>query len=360
MFELARPSIGALSVIRRGLKRGERIGSGPGFIARTGLTHFRGNVRGWLAIDEMISDQVSERVRADRPRFTFAALTGIDKTSHSEGHDSAIVGDAMAIVDRTVARIRADAEREGRWGSMHLWVTSDHGHSPVHSHEDLARFVESSNRKVLTHPWALRAKADVAVMVSGNAMAHIYVELAWKAKPGWTALSGKWHDLMVELEGRDSVDLVLLPRVNGECEVRARGRGSAMVSRDGERYSYSHRSGNPLGVNEFMAATAEEAHTMTAESDYPDGVVQITHLAACDRSGDIILSASRDWDFRARYEPIPHVSSHGALHRDHMMVPLLVNRPASRTPLRTIDTMPSALHALGISIPDRVRGRIFV
>ena len=28
----------------------------------------------------------------------------------------------------------------------------------------------------------------------------------------------------------------------------------------------------------------------------------------------------------ARYEPIPHVSSHGALHREHMLVPLLLNR----------------------------------
>lgn len=360
MFELTESSIGALSVIRRGLKPGDRIGSGPGFIARTGLTHFRGNVRGWLAIDEFISEQVCERVKSDRPQFTFAALTGIDKTSHSEGQDSAIVDDALAIVDRTVARIRADAEREGRWEKMHLWVTSDHGHSPVHSHEDLARLVESPNRTVLAHPWAIRSQADVAVMVSGNAMAHIYVELARKAKPGWSALASKWHDLMVELEGRDSVDLILLPRNNGECEVRARQRGSAMISRDGDRYTYSHRSGNPLGVDEFAGVFAEEAHALTVESDYPDGVVQIAHLAACDRSGDIILSASRDWDFRARYEPIPHVSSHGALHRDHMMVPLLVNRPTSCAPLRTIDTMPSALSALGITIPPRVKGKIFV
>src|SRR5688500_20342015 len=81
-------------------------------------------------------------------------------------------------------------------------------------------------------------------------------------------------------------------------------------------------------------------------------MVQIAHLVGAPRSGEIILSASRDWDFRARYEPIPHVSSHGALHREHMMVPLLVNRRPARAPRRTTDIMPSALAALHLDVPE--------
>jgi hypothetical protein len=360
IYEMASSSLGALSVINRGLPSKKRIGRSAGFIARTALTHFRGNVRGWLKIDELISNEVCRRIRDERPQFTFAALTGIDKTSHAEGHESSLTAEALEVVDRTVAQIRSDAEREGRWEKMHLWVTSDHGHSPVHSHEDLARLIAAPGRRVLAHPWALSAGADVAVMVSGNAMAHVYVELERREKPGWAALTSKWHDLLLHLEGRDSVDLVMLPRASGECEVRASGRGSAMVSARDGRYSYSHRTGNPLGVPEFSNVPGDEAHSLTRSSDYPDGVVQIAHLAASPRSGDIILSAARDWDFRARYEPIPHVSSHGALHRDHMLVPLLMNRPASRAPLRTIDTMPSALSALGIAIPSQLEGKSFV
>jgi arylsulfatase A-like enzyme len=87
--------------------------------------------------------------------------------------------------------------------------------------------------------------------------------------------------------------------------------------------------------------------------------VQIAHLAASPRSGDVILSAARDWDFRAKYEPIPHVSSHGALHREHMLVPLLLNRPPSLTPRRTVDVMPSALAALGIATPKTLDGVSF-
>jgi hypothetical protein len=87
--------------------------------------------------------------------------------------------------------------------------------------------------------------------------------------------------------------------------------------------------------------------------------VQIAHLVGSARSGDIILSASRDWDYRAKYEPIPHVSSHGALHREHMLVPLLLNRVPDRLPRRTVDVMPSALAALGITPPKTLDGLSF-
>jgi arylsulfatase A-like enzyme len=360
MFELVRPSMGALNVIGRGLPSRNRIGSGIPFALRAAITHFRGNVAGWLDLDRRVADTVVERIARDKPRFTFAAFTGTDKTSHAVGQESDLATDALAIVDDVVARIRRDAEKSGRWEKMHLWVCSDHGHTPLLSHEDLAGIVARSGRSVLAHPWAVRAKADVAVMVSGNAMAHLYVELDQTRAPGWSALSAKWHDLLLELESRDSVDLVLLPRKSGECEVRGRGRGSATVSHVDSHYSYRHATGNPLGIPECENLDLAEAHEITLESDYPDGIVQIAHIARCPRSGDLILSASRDWDFRSRYEPIPHVSSHGALHREHMLVPLLTNRPTSMAARRTIDVMPSALRALGINIPPYITGDSFI
>ena len=99
---------------------------------------------------------------------------------------------------------------------------------------------------------------------------------------------------------------------------------------------------------------------MTAGSDYPDALVQIAHLAGSARCGEIMLSASRNWDYRAKYEPIPHVSSHGALHREHMHVPLAAESQASRAPRRTVDVMPSALAALGLRIPAGLDGRSFI
>jgi hypothetical protein len=108
-------------------------------------------------------------------------------------------------------------------------------------------------------------------------------------------------------------------------------------------------SGDPLGAGEQHCMNETEAFEATLDTSYPDAIVQIARLSACSRSGDIILSAALDWDFRARYEPIEHVSSHGALHREHMLVPLITNRPMNGTPRRTVDVMASTCAALGLA-----------
>jgi len=124
--------------------------------------------------------------------------------------------------------------------------------------------------------------------------------------------------------------------------------------------SYEPVTGDPLAIGEQHNVDSNEAYEASIVSDYPDGLVQIAHLVGAPRSGEIILSAARDWDYRAKYEPIPHVSSHGALHREHMLVPLLVNRPVQGLPRRTVDVMPSALKALGITIPSGLDGESFI
>lgn len=359
IFELARPSLGALSVICRGLKRRERVGQTLGFVARAAATHFRGNVRGWLAIDRKVGHEVAHRLRTEKPRFAFVALTGIDKTSHAAGHGAPIVGEAMRIVDETVAEIRKDAERDGRWNRMHMWVGSDHGHSPVRQHEDLAGIISEWGYDSLSHPWAYKRSADIAVMVSGNAMAHLYVDLDRPARTWWPSLGERWGDLIERIAPRDSVDLLILPTGPASCDIRSRARGTATLQWTSKTYSYCPETGDPLGAGEQLDRNDREAYDAMIGTDYPDGLVQIARLAESPRSGDIILSAARDWDFRARYEPIPHVSSHGALHREHMLVPLLLNRRVAGKPRRTVDVMPSALAALGITGPTTLDGASF-
>ncbi len=366
IFELVQPALGALSVIARGLPRGARIGGGLGFAMRAGWTHFRGDVEGWLAIDRDVADRAVARIAQERPRYAFIALTGIDKTSHAAGCDAPAVLRALQTVDATARRIREGAERDGRWQGMHLWVVSDHGHSPVGAHDDIAALLRSLGWRVLAHPWTLgtprRAAANVAVMVSGNAMAHLYLDLARRERAFWPILAPQWHALVDALLERRSIDLVLLPHGSGTVAIHTRDRGSAMIESLGRWHAYRPASGDPLGLGDAAVhgVTEEEAHEVTQGSDYPDALVQIARLAACARAGDVMLSAARGWDFRGRYEPIPHVSSHGALHRDHMLVPLLLNRAATTLPRRTVDLMPSALAALGVSLPADLEGRSFV
>jgi hypothetical protein len=161
------------------------------------------------------------------------------------------------------------------------------------------------------------------------------------------------------LLSRESVDLMILPTSSSSCEIHSRSRGMARLTWQESVYSYTPESGDPLDIGRQQSLDDRGAYDATIESDYPDALVQIAHLAASPRSGDIILSAARNWDYRAKYEPIPHVSSHGALHREHMLVPLLLNRPPSLTPRRTVDVMPSALAALGITAPKTLDGVSF-
>jgi hypothetical protein len=369
IFELAPSSLAALNMIGRGLRPGTRMARDARFALRAARTHFSGNVRGWLAIDREIGSGVARRVREERPAVVFAALTGIDKTSHAEGHDGAAARDAMRIVDATAAELRADAEDDGRWAGMRLWVVSDHGHSPVHAHDDLAALVRALGHRTAAHPWVHGAwRSEAAVMVSGNAMAHLYLELARRERPWWPALAARWEPLARTLLARPSVDLLILPLSPDECEVRSPTRGAARVTREPAaapchaRYGYRPLDGgDPLELGGAHAALdGRAAHALSSGTDYPDGLVQIASLAGAARSGEVILSAARDWDFRARYEPIPHVSSHGALHREHMLVPLLTSGPLPRAPRRTVDVMPSALAALGIAVPPGLDGESFV
>ena len=73
-----------------------------------------------------------------------------------------MIMDALGIIDDAAAQIRADAERSGRWDTMSLWVVSDHGHSRVTMHEDLAGIVAAAGHRTLSHPWVFSIAVNLA------------------------------------------------------------------------------------------------------------------------------------------------------------------------------------------------------
>ncbi len=356
LWELEPDHLAALPVIGRGLRPGREEGRGLGFSLRAAVTHVRGHVRGWLDIDRSVGDAFVRRWIAERPRFALGAFTGVDKTSHAYGHGSEAVREALTIVDAAAARIRAAAEAAGRWAETHLWIVSDHGHEPVTAHEDLSRVVRALGYRTVAHPFEWSAAPQVAVMVSGNAMAHVYVDLAQRSRSGWESLAGRWGPLLDQLLARPSVDLVLLPQHDAHDVTIASRRGTGRIRTDGSHWWYTPQRGDPLGLGPVVAVSADEAHALTSMTDYPDVLLQATSIAASPRSGDLILSSAPGWDFRARWEPIPHVSSHGSLRASHMRVPLLVNHPVARLPRRTTDIGATAAECLGIRPPSDLDG----
>ena len=355
IYELAPGSAGALSMITRGLPRsGQLAVLNVRSAVRAIRTHFTGNLAEWLAVDRETSAKVIARARRGDTPFIFAAFMGVDKLSHATGQQASAVIDALRVVDTTVAALR-----EGT--NARVWIASDHGHSPVQHHDDLHQLLTRMGVRVRAHPWVYTMQADVAVMVSGNAMAHVYFDLGHRTRPFWGALASRYEATLATLLNRESVDIALVPLSADRCEVRSRARGRAVVSLESNLLSYHRTNGDPLDIGTDVSnLDRAAAWDVTSATDYPDSLVQIAALARAERCGDVVLSAARGWDFRERYEPIPHVSSHGALHRDHMSVPLLLDAPPARQPRRTTDVFPSALAALGITAPAALDGESFL
>lgn len=362
LFELAERPLAALTPIGRGLPFDGHVGAGPADWPRMAWTHFRGDVRGWLAIERDLTDRLLARVERERPDFVFVAHPCVDKLSHQVGHAAPEVIDALRLIDETVDRLERIAQRQG--APLDLMVVSDHGHSPVQRHEDLAGIIAAMGHGVLAHPWTFAGGDDVAVMVSGNAMAHLSLELGRRDRPWWPALAARWGPLAEALLARDAVDLLILPHAPNRCEVRSRTHGRAMVERDGRgRYSYRAIDGDPLGLRSALGAGdaitglgAGEAHEVMRDTEHPDGLVQVIALGGSPRAGDLIVSAAPGWDLRARWEPIPHVSSHGSLRREHLLVPVLctgalqertqASRGGAVAPRRTTDLFSLARSSL--------------
>jgi len=353
-------SLGMQAVITRGIPRHRQLERGARIAAHVVHAHLAGDPDAWAGMEQRLAERFVDRVRRDRLRFGFAAFLAGDKAAHANGPDSPGARRSLHLVDQVVGRLREDAERDGRWPAMHLWVVSDHGHSRVAGHHDLADVLRDAGLKVRSHPWTLPDRSDVAVMVSGNSMAHVYLELASPARLPWPVLKPRWEARLQPALDHDAIDLVAVWRGTSEVEVWRRGHGSAVIaSRDGA-YSYRPLDGDPLGVDAFEGVGALEAHERTRDSSYPDAVVQLAALVPSDRAGDVTISAAPGWDLRRRYEPVEHASSHGGLHRAHMEVPLIVGCRPVVTPRRTVDLFPSVLQALGIRRPDRLDGTGFL
>jgi type I phosphodiesterase/nucleotide pyrophosphatase len=346
-FELARGNaLGSGSMITRGLRDEQQLDRGVRHAARVVYAHVTGSVARWAALEQALADELIRRVRLEKPGFVLASFTTGDKATHADGPRSRAARESLQLVDHVAASIRRDAERDGRWESMELWVVSDHGHSPVSQHHDIAIELRSLGVKVRSHPWTFPDRSEAAVMVSGNSMAHLYLGLEATSRESWPALRSAWEPRIGELLSHPAIDLVATLSGSSTVEVR-RGTTRAEIMLANERISYRTTGGNPLGVEPFDEICFDEAHERTTGTEYPDGVVQLAKLVLAERSGDVVISASPGWDLRRTYEPIDHVSSHGALHAAHMLVPLVGNRCLADAPRRTADLYRLAAKALG-------------
>lgn len=344
-------ALGFASMITRGLPRVAQLDRGAGYSARVIHAHVAGDAARWSALEATMAERLVERVRRERPRFVFAAFTAGDKATHAGGDSTAIALQSLKLVDHVAASIRRDAERDGRWASTHLCVVSDHGHSPVAEHLDIARAMRESGIRVRSHPWTMPDRSEVAVMVSGNSMAHVYLDLNSRKRRPYS--SGEWDSRISDILSHPAIDLVAT-MASRETVMVQKGSSKAEITITPRGITYRPTNGNPLDAEPFEEEREESVQERTLSTGYPDSVRQLARLVLAERSGDIVISASPGWDLRQDYEPIDHVSSHGALHASHMWVPLISNRRFANAPRQTADLYRLLANELnpGARLPD--------
>ncbi len=363
LFDLATPSLASMSIFSRGATLGN-IGRSLSWMIRSARPHFGGHPEGWRKLEQSATKQFLKRFERKRPRFGFLAINTPDKYAHRWGADSPEFRDALRDVDAAVASASDIAERGGWRNRLAIWIISDHGHSAVSQHEDLHAFIDDSGYRVLAHPNLRVRDADVALMVGGNSMAHLYVEPERRKREWWRDDSERWPKLHRDILERPAVDFAAVALAPDRVRISTT-HGTALITAHGEgrtrRYDYITVDGDPLALGgTTRALNRSDAWEITRLTQRPDAIVQLAALVPAARSGDIVISAAPGWDLRSRFEPVPHVSTHGALLAEQMLVPLVLDRPVVRTPQRTIDVMPSALELLGLGADPFAIGESFL
>lgn len=336
----------------------------PGRARRTRFSKAAAFLRSLATTDWYASDLQAERavVRAFDAGFpsAFAVFPAVDELGHRFGPLGDESYEAYRRFDRALGRVLDALSRHGRADRTLVVITSDHGQTTTHTHFELDRFVAEVYPRTLSYPkiWRHLFSAEAAVMVSGNSMANVYVrgDRGWDDPPDFEA-PGRPAELVARLLAEQAIDHVIYRRAP-RLFVVAGARGRSVIEAADDGIAYAAEGEDPLAYGALPARLSRaELASRTADSAYPDAPGQIGDFFRSPRAGDLVVCARSGYDLRARFEYQPHKGSHGGLHRDHLLVPALVNARWPDGPVQAVDLFPTILAALGKAIPDGLDGR---
>ena len=308
----------------------------------------------WRLAD-LVAARALVRAVEQAPEFIACAFNGVDGHSHERHSRAPKVIASYRTIDRSIGEALKVLKRSGR-DEETLWVIgSDHGHSPTHTHIDVARLLDDLGYPCLYYPRLWRRDAHCAEMVSGNGMTQIYFRNGdgWQQRTPWEEVSAKGApDALLAVEG---IDLVAGQAADGATRLRTRS-GEASVRWRDSRCSYEFRGEDPLACGSFSGLDAAEVLARTFNSPRPDGCLQLAQLFRAERSGDLLVSAREGFDLRARWEIPEHHSTHGALVPSQMYVPVIISHPVAADHFRTVDVFPTVLRLMGRQAGEGIDG----
>jgi Type I phosphodiesterase / nucleotide pyrophosphatase len=356
LYELTRNPVNVFGVITRGVPRGNSV-LGARKQALWPYVHYS---RRWGAADPWAARGMLAALFVPS-ELRFVAFPGIDWFSHYVSPHSDGALEAYRLVDRAVGEAAAELRSSGNYEETLIVVCSDHGHTPVHAHYDLpVRLEEDFGLRVAYHSRAVfKRDPDAVACVSGNGMAHVYLRGDGWRNPGPRRgdIDRTHPGLREGLLAEPAVELLAIRGEEPDSFWIESPRGLARLESWGVGVLYRPQGSDPFGWKELPERmTWEESLGLTFDSEHPDALAQIAQLFRSSRTGDLVVSAAPGYDLRERYEHPEHLSSHGALHREHMIVPVASSAPLAEGPMRTADLFPTVLRHLGREIPQGIDG----
>lgn len=299
----------------------------------------------WHWVDDFAASLTKKFLRQHHPTFSFVAFLGVDEAAHLSTPFSKKTLAAYERVDACIGKIVKELKQKKIYDRTLIFAASDHGLSTTKKHFELCDFIDQLGFKTFVYPKVFQKNSTAACMVSGNAMAHLY----FKKGDSWRDAVD--HEYLMEKKVIESllqfrsID-ILLSRTAQGVMVQS-DRGMAHIEQSNGKLVYQSLKGDPFGFSNLDPE--QDFYDQILDSDYPDAIMQAWQVMQSSRSGDLVVTSRIGHDLRDRFEIPEHFSSHGSLHREHMLIPILCNQEfETSSPKRSINIFPTMLDWMGI------------
>ncbi|MBI2066871.1 MAG: alkaline phosphatase family protein [Deltaproteobacteria bacterium] len=366
LFELIPRSFNIFNSVSRGVKR--RFNRT--WFSRIWYWYYAHLTDHWSLVDRVAARKMVHEMEKS-PEFLFVVFPGIDEHSHlaSPFHPDALK--SYELIDEAIGTLHKKLKSLNQWEEAAIFIVSDHGLSETKTHLGLNQFLEGLGISTFYYPKVVfRYRFKAASMVSGNGMSHLYLKGTdgWKGRMLWDEIENRKDRLLNKLLERPEIDVIAGQVAEGVIRVRSR-RGEAIVhvgaplaapksgARQGAPLQYQIVGTDPFGYPPLPATMSErDSLHLTANTEYPDALMQLLQIFRSRRTGDLVLSATRGFDLRKRHEVPEHKSTHGSLHWEHMNIPIVSNIPLTGPSVRSVDLFPTVLKLLGRPCPSGLDG----
>ena len=312
----------------------------------------------WKMVDDFCSYLANKILRKRDIQFSFITFLGVDEAAHLSTPFSNQTIESYIQVDQSVAKIIQTLKDKNMYDDTLIMAGADHGLSTTTQHFELCDFVDNMGFKTFVYPKVHKRDNDAACMVSGNSMAHLYFKnQSWDKQMHYEELASR--NMIKRLLEQPAID-ILISRSSSGAVVISSKRGLAEIWGNKGGLKYQVIQGDPFGFLENLDPK-NDYFDATVNTDYPDAIMQAWQIMNSPRAGDLIVTARIGWDLRDRFEIPEHFSSHGSLHREHMLVPIMCNQKLNTSVAkRTVNVFPTMLKLMGLEAPSNIDGESFV